>query len=189
MVFQAEQVSGGSRWPLVRIHVGARIEVVSLADSFLPLSVHWTGRSVVCCGDACDLCELLPVRGLFYLPVMHDGRTSILELAVESSAHLEMHCKLLHGGLKAGLVVQLSRRTKKSPVYSEVTDCRVGVQAITRERFASRVAALYHLPPMNPDDSLASYELRLQTMSRVRNKHAAARLLTVGKGVAGRTVV
>lgn len=186
MVFHADQVSGGSRWPLVRISVGGSTEVVSLAASFLPLSVHWLGRSVVCPGSDCDLCELLPLRGLFYIPVMCAGRTSILELASQSSSHLEMHCKLLHGGLAAGLVLRLSRRAAKAPVFSEVVDRRSGVRAVPVEHFASRVAALYHLPPINPGETLDFYELRLQTMSRHRAKNEAAKMRAANLPIGGR---
>jgi hypothetical protein len=142
----------------------------------LPLSVHWVNQSVVCCGEHCELCELLPLRGLFYLPVLCCGRTSILELASQSSAHLEMHCKLLHGGLEPGLLIRLSRRSAKSPVYSEVIDRRVGTRAVPMELFASRVAALYHLPPNNPGDTIEAYQERLQKMCRVRNLNLAAKL-------------
>lgn len=176
MVFQAESQSGGSRWPLVRISVGGQTEVVTLASRFLPLSVHWIGQSIVCPGSECDLCELLPIRGVFFLPVMCGGRTSILELASQSSAHLEMHCKLMHGGLRAGLVVRLTRRAAKHPVHSEVIDARTGVESVAELVFASRVAALFHLPPCNPEENLHVYEQRLQKMTRNRGSIVAARM-------------
>jgi hypothetical protein len=183
MVFSVDGASGGARWPLVRIGVGATCEVISLAHKFLPLPVHWTGQSTVCAGEGCDLCELLPTRGVYYLPVMCQGRTSILELASQSSSHLEMHCKLLHGGLQPGLVIMLRRRSPKAPVGSEVIDRRPGCVAVPMEIFASRVAALYHLPGCNPDEALSQYELRLQSMCRVRNKITAARMRGGVQGV------
>ena len=183
MVFSAEQVSGGSRWPLVRISVGGTCEVVSLSGRFLPLSVHWIGQSVVCPGSDCELCELLPIRGLFFLPVMCMGRTSILELASQSSAHLEMHCKLLHGGLQPGLVIRLSRSGRKVPIHSEVIDRRSGVALVPATVLASRVAALFHLPPIGVDQTIEDYELRLMSMVRNRNKIIAARMRAGKKGV------
>ena len=183
MVFCVDCASGGARWPLVRIGVGATCEVISLSHRFLPLSVHWTGQSTVCAGDGCDLCELLPVRGVYYLPVMCQGRTSILELASQSSSHLEMHCKLLHGGLQPGLVILLRRRSPKAPVGSEVIDRRPGCVAVPMEIFASRVAALYHLPGCNPDETLAQYEARLSSMCRVRCQLMGARMRAGGKPV------
>jgi hypothetical protein len=186
MVFQADQVSGGSRWPIVRIAAGGQTEVVVLSTAFLPLSVHWVGNSIVCPGSDCELCDLLPIRGLFYLPVMCNGRVSILELAAQSSSHLEMHCKMMHGGLKPGLVVQLSRRTKKSPIYSEVIEFRSGVRAIFHGQLASRVAAVYHLPCMNPDEEFDAYELRLQAMARARCNLAATKMRGPIAGVSDR---
>jgi len=183
MVFSADCASGGSRWPLVRIGVGATCEVISLSHKMLPLSVHWTGQSIVCAVRDCELCALLPVRGVYYLPVMCQGRTSILELASQSSSHLEMHCKLLHGGLQPGLVIMLRRRSPKAPVGSEVVDKRPGCVAVSMEMLASRVAALYHLPGCNPDETLLDYERRLQSMCRVRNKITAARMRAGGKPV------
>jgi len=177
MVFQAEQESGGSRWPLVRINVGGVTEVVLLSERMLPLSVHWVGRSVVCSGQQCELCELLPLRGLFYFACMCIGRTSIVELGSQSSSHLEQHCKLLFGGLKAGHVIRLTRRGRKAPVYSEVVDFRPGVQSISQEQLSSRVAAIYHLPGINPGEAFDAYEMRLQKMMNVRNSHSAKRML------------
>ena len=175
-MFQANQNGGGSRWPLVRISAGSTCEVVLLGSKFLPLTVHWVGRSVPCCGDGCGLCAWLPGRGLFYLPVMCLGRASILELGSLSSSHLEQHCKLLHQGVRAGLVVGLSRRTAKAPIYAEVVDERPGVTEVGVLEFAPRVMALYQLPGPNVGESLDGYSARVAEITRRRIEGEVARL-------------
>src|SRR3972149_1084721 len=87
MVFTADAASGGSRWPLVRIGVGATCEVISLSHKMLPLSVHWTGQSTVCAVQDCDLCALLPVRGVYYLPVICPGAILMRRCSNTSGAY------------------------------------------------------------------------------------------------------
>lgn len=175
-MFDPNFCSSASRWPLVRISSGGRTSVILLQTTMLPLSVHWVGRSMLCPQAACALCNILPVRGLFYLPVSCNGRASILELGAMSSSHLEQHCKLLHGGVRPGLEVDLTRRGAKSPVHSEVVGFRPGCVSVEMIEFIGRVMALYHLPSANPNETIAAYEARLLHQVIGRAKHEAARL-------------
>ena len=175
-MFQVDQNSGGARWPLVRVQVGGETKVVLLAMQFLPLTVHWVGRSVPCAGDGCALCSWLPGRGLFYLPVMCSGRASILELSAISASHLEQHCKLLHGGVRTGLVLRLSRRTTKAPIFSEVIEEKQGVRNVPSVDFAGRVMALFQLPGPNPGESIEDYSGRCSKICLRRSESEVAKL-------------
>lgn len=164
-MFNADQVAGAARWPLVRIAAHGETCVTVCGCRFLPMTVHWIGRSVVCGGDGCDLCAVLPGRGLFYLPVVCGGRPSILELGALSSSLLEQHCKLLHNGIQAGHVIRLTRRSAKSPVMGEVVETREGVRSVDLMTFVARVVALYHLPGPNPNEGFEEYEQRIRTLA------------------------
>lgn len=181
-MFADTQTSGTARWPLVRIASHGETTVVLCASRYLPLTVHWVGRSVVCGGDGCELCSVLPSRGLYYLPVVCQTRASILELGALSSSLLEQHCKLLHGGMQPGHVVRLCRRSAKSPVMGEVVDHKEGVQAVEQMTFARCVVALYHLPGPNPDESFDSYQERLRHLALMRSDRERARLDKVASG-------
>lgn len=175
-MFEASQDSGGSRWPLVRISAHSETEVVCLGTTFLPMTVHWCERTVPCPIENCDLCAYLPARGLFYLAVMCQNRLSILELGALSSSHLEQHCKLLHQGMRAGLVLRLKRGSKKSPVFAEVVSEKSGVQSIDRMTLVARVMALYQMPGPNPAETFEHYGYRCATLSQRRNSQMAERL-------------
>lgn len=167
-MFEANQDGGSVRWYVVKIHVRCATEVILLGDAFLPLTVHWCGKTVPCGGDGCVLCSSLPGRGLFYLPVNWDGRVSILELGVLSANHLEQHCKLLHGGMKPGQVVRLTKRTLRAPAYSEVIDFKEGCKAVSRLELAPRVMRLYQLPGTNPGEGLNEYSARVSVIAKRR---------------------
>lgn len=175
-MFEADQMGGGSRWPLVRLGAGSECEVILCSAKFLPLTVHWVGRSTPCCGDGCSLCSFLPARGLFYSAVLCMSRVSILELGSMSASHLEQHVKLLHGGMKAGLVLRLVRRTSKAPIFSECVNFRSGTREVSMLELAGRVCALYQLPGPNPDEDLTAYQERLRGLAFRRCQVEAERL-------------
>jgi hypothetical protein len=172
-MFSADRSLGVHRWPVVRLVAGSSTEIVLLSTRFFALTTHWNKCTVPCCGDNCPLCELLPARGLFYVAGMCCSRVSIVELASQSASHFEQHCKLLHDGLRAGLVIKLDRRGAKSPVRSEVLRFQEKVSAVSQLELASRVMALYKFPCPNPDEDLATYEIRCRGVARVRCNRAA----------------
>src|SRR5262245_61577997 len=101
-MFTNDSTAGSNRWQVIRLRTGTQSTVINLSPAFFPITTHWIGRTVPCCGDDCDLCELVPSRGLFYLAVFCINRTMMLELGAQSSGHLEQHAKLLWNGLQAG---------------------------------------------------------------------------------------
>lgn len=180
-MFEADRQSSPSRWPLVRVSGGGACEVVLLSTRFFALSTHWTTSTSPCPGEDCRLCELLPLRGLFYLAVLCQSRVSILELGALSATDLEQHAKLLHGGLRAGLVVRLTRSSAKRPVRSEGIRVQANVSEVSQLELATHVMALYKFPCPNPGDDLAAYEVRCRQVAKVRSDRAAY-LLTVKSG-------
>lgn len=176
-MFEADRGCGGNRWPVVRLRASSTTEVVLLSERFFCLTTHWNRCTVCCCGDGCSLCDLLPSRGLFYLAGMCGGRCSIVELGAMSASHLEEHLKLLHGGMRAGLVIELSRRTSKGPVHTECLREQAGCVGVSMLDLASHVLAVYKFPPPNPGDRIDQYEVRVRQIARVRNELAATRLV------------
>jgi len=176
-MFEADRTLGSHRWPLVRLRASSHTEVVLLSTRFFSLTTHWSTHTFPCCGDGCPCCELLPARGLFYVAVHCVGRISILELGSQSASHFEQHAKLLHGGMRPGLVFSLSRSGAKHPVRSEVVRVVDKCSEVSMLELSSRVMTLYKFPCPNPGDELADYELRCRTVARVRCDRVAHLLL------------
>lgn len=176
-MFSADSTLGTHRWPVVKLKSGSRVEAILLRDRFFCVTTHWVGRSELCCVDDCPLCEFLPSRGLFYLPVACNSRRALLELGSLSASDLESHCKLLHGGIRPGLVVSFSRRGDKHPLHSEVVRVTEGVAAEDLITVAQRVMALFKFPPPNVGEDIDAYERRCRSIARVRcSRHAEALL-------------
>jgi hypothetical protein len=168
-MFSHDGQMGSNRWSVIRLRAGNKTEVINLSPAFFAMTTHWVGHTVPCCIDDCDLCELVPARGLFYLAVFCMNRTMLLELGAQSSGHLEQHAELLHGGLRPGLIINCSRRGQKQPVYSEITGSQENVSAVSKLALAAKVMALYKLPCPNPTEDLDRYSERLVGMVRGRN--------------------
>lgn len=176
-MFDADRGTCGNRWPVLRVRAGSATEIVLLSQDFFCLTTHWDRCTVPCAGDGCGLCEILPARGLFYLAAMCMSRVHVVELGALSSANLEQHAKLLHSGLRPGLVFSLSRRTGKSPVHSEVVREQAGVSVVPVLVLAAHVLALYKYPPPNIGESIEAYEVRIRGLALRRNSLLARRLL------------
>ena len=127
------------------------------------------------------------MRGLFYLPVVWDARAAILELSSVSASHFEQHAKLLHQGIRPGLVVRLRRRSKRSPVHSEVTAFFPSARSVELSEFVGKVMALYHFPGPNPGEEFSVYEARLREMVLSRSERERRHYQSVSdRGVQGR---
>lgn len=175
-MFTAERGTAGNRWPVVRLRAGCQTEIVLLSREFFALTTHWFRCTVPCSVDNCALCELLPARGLFYVACMCASRVSLLELGALSACHMEQHARLLHSGLRPGLVFCLSRRGQKSPVHTECIREQPGVSPVGLLDLAVHTLALYKFPPANPGDSLEQYEARVRTIAQKRNELTARQL-------------
>lgn len=181
-MFTSDQTRGSNRWHVIRLKTGSKTEGINLSACFFPITTHWVGHTVPCCIDNCDLCELEPQRGLFYLALFCMGKTMMLELGAQSSGHLEQHAKLLHGGLKPGHVITCSRRGQKQPVFSEITGFHENTSAVTTLQLAAKVMALYKLPCPNPGEDLDAYSSRCALITRARNVRLALARKTTPSG-------
>lgn len=172
-MFEADAQLATNRWEVVKIVPRHDTEIILLSSRFFELTTHWAGRTVLCPGEDCALCSLLPGRGLFYAACKWNSRVSILELGSLSASHLEQNAKLLWGGLHAGLVVQLKRRAPKHPVLSEcVRDVEVS-KSVEHIDLARHVLALYKFPCPNPGESIEAYETRCRKIAKVRADRVA----------------
>lgn len=175
-MFEADYGSATRRWPLVRFGQNSRTRVTLLSTRFFAVTTHWTGVTVLCPRDGCQLCELVPARGLFYLAVGCEQRISLLELGSQSAAHLEQHLKLLHGGMVCGHVLDLRRAGKRQPVFAECVETLPNVGGVTYEELMRHVMVVYKMPAPNPSEGVEEYELRISRMVRQRNQFAAKRI-------------
>lgn len=187
-MFEADPSRRTRRWPVLRVYQGHVVEGVLLSDRFLPVTTHWVqgkhhpkGATVLCPIDDCDLCELEPSRGLFYVAIGVGGSVYILELSGQSCAHLEQHLKLLHGGMKAGQVLRLKRAGKRQPVHCECVDFRENTGVVPLYDLAQRVMAVYRYPGPSPNETLECYESRVQNMARRRAVQHAIELKATPK--------
>lgn len=185
-MFDADYTLGVNRWPLVKLRAGSRTEVTLLSRAFFCLTTHWVGHTMPCCGDYCRLCEYVPARGLFSVAVTCQSRLSIVELGSQSASMFEQHAKLLHGGMKPGLVFLLSRKSAKHPVSSEVLRYQEGCDEVFPLDLATHVMCVYKFPPSNPGDDLAAYEIRLRQIAKVRCDRAADLLCSTQQRAASR---
>jgi len=173
IMFNADQNAGTTRWHVVRLSLGSTVSCTLLSPSFFALTTHWTGQTVPCSGEDCGLCEFSPGRGMFYVAVYWNSRVCLLELSSVSASHFEQHCRLLHGGMRAGLEFVASRRTEKRPIYTEATGFKEGTKAIEHLDLAAHVMLLYKLPCPNPGETIETYEERIRLMTKIRNRRLA----------------
>lgn len=179
-----------SRWPVVRVVPGHDKQVTLLSGDWLRLGTHYFGRTFLCTeNDLCPCCSLLPSRPYWYLPcLIHPVKNpGLLELSATTSADLEQRAKMLHEDVHSGLMLRLTRRSPKKPVYVEIVD-DVGMMAeLTLQEWVSAVMAVYCLPPLRVGEGIVEYSARIQGSVIERGEVQAARLKAAAeKGIKGR---
>lgn len=180
-MFTADADLATNRWEVVRIQAGHQTEIILLSSRFFELTTHWVGRTVLCPGEDCPLCDSLPSRGLFYAACKWNSRVSILELGSLSASLLEQNATLLWHGMHPGLVVQLARRNPKFPVKSEcVRDVHVSA-GVDHLVLARHVLALFKFPCPNVGELIDAYELRCRRIAKVRADRCAELAANAGK--------
>lgn len=175
----SEAPSKMSRWPLLRVSVGGVSCVELLSGDWIRLSTHFSLRTFLCSdGPECPLCEILPARSLWYLPVASSPgkRASILELSSHASADLEQVVRLGCGDLRAGAVVELHRRGSRKPVCAEFVELAKAATTVSLQRWGSALMAIYGLPPFGALESLPSYGERVRSKVFERAEMISARL-------------
>lgn len=175
-MFEADKSQGASRWHVIRLRGGSTTEIVLLTRRFFEVTTHWVGHTIACAGAGCELCELLPARGLFYHACHVMGRVHLVELGAQAASHMEQAANLLHGGFLPGQEWLLKRRTDKSPIHSECTGHRQVGGEVLPIQLAAKVMAIYKYPCPNPYEEIESYDRRLHEMAVRRCRSAAVTL-------------
>lgn len=185
-MFAQESPPAVARWPVVRVKEGGVIACTLLSGDFVRLVTHFWRSTFLCAeGDECAACALLPGRPYWYLPVLVSTtqRPSILELSSAASADLEQRCRFVGSAPRAGVQVELLRRSKKAPVRCEVVGQAESAPLVKTHEWVAPLMALYRLPPIAPGETLEAYGRRVESKVRERAKVAADRMRA---GAAGR---
>jgi hypothetical protein len=175
----SESPSVASRWALVRVPVGRGLRIELLSGDWIRLSTHFARRTFLCTGeDDCPLCEFLPSRPFWYLPVLlvPGSRPALLELSGTASADLEQVSKLAFGRLGAGCVFDVSRRASKKAARAEAVSEAPAQMRVSLQRWGTALMAIYGLPQFNEGEGLESYGDRTRTKVYARAEMIAARL-------------
>lgn len=175
----SESPSRLSRWALLRVPVGAGLVVELLSGDWIRLPTHFSGRTFLCTNSSeCPLCEILPARSFWYLPVgrVPGMRPALLELSSHASADLEQVCKLAFGTMGPGARVELSRSSKRKPVRSEAIESVLGACRVNLQTWGSALMAIYGLPQFGALETLEAYGERVRGRVFERAEVVAARL-------------
>lgn len=168
---------GSPRLPLVRVRPGSVVMVQLLSTEWLHLTTHWADRSWLCAGEPeCRLCQVTPARHLWYLPVMicEAKRVGVVELSNHASSALEQVCRFSGGGFWAGSILDLSRKSKKSPVRTDWVERGELAQEIPACDWITPVMAIFGMPAFEQGETMADYSARAQLKARNLAARAAA---------------
>lgn len=167
------------RWPIVRVQAGHESTIELLSGEWLRLATHYAGRTLLCTeSESCELCSLCPSRFYWYLPCVYlPGRTpAICEFSASTSSMLEQNAEMLHGSVGAGLKVRLARKAAKKPVYVEVVGYQKTTPNLSFQEWASALMAVYGLPVLRPEESIAEYGVRVESFILQRAELAANKM-------------
>lgn len=184
-MFSTESPGTVRRLAVLRVPPGARIGVELLSADFVRLATHFAGRTFLCPeGEECDACVYLPSRCYWYLPALclATQTLALLELSSSASADLEQKVRFGSGAFRPGAQVQISRRTKTSPLRVEFCQQSESKAVPALFEWVSPLMALYRLPPLARGESLASYGDRVRSRVVSRAKLAASELRAASAG-------
>lgn len=168
-----------SRWALVRVPVGLGLKLELLSGDWIRLATHFCKRTFLCTGQPdCPLCECLPSRSFWYLPVLlvPGSRPAILELSGTASADLEQVSKLAFGRMGPGCVFEISRRSSRKAARCEAIEQTQAACRVSLQRWATALMAIYGLPQFNEGEPLEDYGERVSSKIFARAEMIAARL-------------
>lgn len=163
---------------VLKIQAGGEATGVVQTKRLVALETHWANRVVVCPGEGCELCRLRPVRTLGYgiiaLGIGGSPRAFLLELPAGAAVRLRDSLPLFEAPSEdlRGFEVQISRRTRKSPVQLVVL--RTGGVVIPEfgdeTRLGNAIACLYGLPLLLTGETVEDWGLRVKedALSRTR---------------------
>lgn len=177
MVLSVGGVPNGRRMnlPVVRVRAGSLLRVVLLGAGPVWIETHWSDRALICPGDECPACPVQNPRCVGYLAVAIAApgmalRPAMLEVTPSCwgrfAGLLEME------GLRdeRGVVVELSRRTAKSPLVAvPLLDAWSGdLPAFTVAGLFEALAVLYRLPVPTPGEKPEAWAVRVQSSARLQ---------------------
>jgi len=166
-------------WSLVRVVPQREEQVVLLSGDWVRLSTHFFDGTVLCPeGDDCPLCELLPVRPYWYLPCLRrpGNRPSLLELTALTCSDFEQCAKFAGVGVRCGLTVILTRKSKRSPVRCEVGSLVSSPRSASLHEWVSPLMKIFGFPPLSAGESLDSYSKRIRPSALRRAELVAGRM-------------
>lgn len=175
-MFDQESPQCVSRLTVLRVPSGSTMAIQLLSGDWLRLSTHFHGRTFLCAeGVECDACQVLPSRVYWYLPVLaiQAKRVHLLELSASASADLEQKCRFVGSAPRAGVQVEVARRTKKSPLRFECIGQAEKAPLAQLHEWVSPLMALYRLPPLVVGETLEVYGRRVASRVVDRAKVAA----------------
>lgn len=176
---QAESPTLSARWPVLRVAPGHDVEVTLLSGDWVRLTTHYFRRTVLCSESAaCPLCQLLPSRPYWYLPVSVAPRKTfcLLELSPSASSQLEQTAKFEHGKITAGLSFRLWRKAKKKPIACECLGVSGGSVLVSVHEWVSPLMAIFGLPILRPGEKIVEYGARVANTVDQRNELVAANM-------------
>lgn len=172
-------------WSVVRVVAGHDVRVTLLSGDWLRLTTHFFFGTLLCAeGEDCPACALLPGRSYWYLPciVAGSGRLGILELSSTTSADLEQRSKFSGVGLRAGVEVRISRRSKKAPCRCEVVGSNEAAPSAQLHEWASGLFRIFGFGPLHPEETIEAYGARIREVVRRRAQVVADRVVASASG-------
>lgn len=185
MSMNLEAPSKRAVWSIVRVAAGHDVRVTLLSADWLRLTTHFFCGTFLCAeGDDCPACALLPGRSYWYLPciVAGTGGLGILELSATTSADLEQRSKFGGVGLRAGVEVRISRRSRKAPCRCEVVGAYEAMALARLHEWASGLFRIYGFGPLQPDETIEAYGDRIREVVRRRAQVVADRVVASASG-------
>lgn len=163
--------------PLVKLPGGAVFEAALQGASWLFFGSHWLKRVLLCSGDGCPGCVVGVPRVMGYRVCLVRGaerwRPALLEVSSGAVSGLAGFLEMEGVADVPGLVVELRRRGKRSPLRVEPISTGGAVSSHLGEvrALVNAIAVLYGLPLMSPEEEVKQWSERVRPM-------AAAHLVT-----------
>lgn len=165
------------RWPLLRLTPGHETEVTLLSVGWLQLGTHFHNHTFMCAGGhSCPACDHLTKRNVWYLPILARDKPHLLELSAFAAADLEQHSRMYWGRFAAGQVLIAVRHSNRQPIKFSPVRIRELKANVDLRVWVSAVMAIYGFPPMEKDEPIDRYRIRLAPLAEARAKAVAAKI-------------
>jgi hypothetical protein len=155
---------------IVRLGPGATKVVLSVADNYVGVQSHWTGRTLLCPGTAeCPGCLAgLETRWLGYLPIVHNRNVyALLEISAQAARAFD---EARDGGslFNVGIELRKGRRFEPIKVVRTKAGAGSGGVPLSPHTVIDQLARILGLPRLRPGEAIEQWEERLQTVAAAR---------------------